>query len=135
MMFGISKETLERLRSDYPVGCRVELTKMNDPYRTDLVPGCRGTVRCVDDTGTIHVRWDIGSSLGVVYGEDACKRLDSVKVTCYGKEEIWDSRADAIKFYHEAMAACEGSEKDRYTNIYIQLLEGKTICSDLDEEN
>lgn len=135
MMFGISKETLERLRSDYPVGCRVELTKMNDPYRTDLVPGCRGTVRCIDDTGTIHVRWDIGSSLGVVYGEDACKRLDSVKVTCYGKEEIWDSRADAIKFYHEAMAACEGSEKDRYTNIYIQLLEGKTTCCDLDEEN
>jgi hypothetical protein len=51
----------------------VELTKMNDPYRTDLVPGCRGTVRFVDDMGTIHVSWDIGSSLGVVYGEDACK--------------------------------------------------------------
>ena len=46
---------------------------MNDPYRTDLVPGCRGTVRFVDDMGTIHVNWDIGSSLSVVYGEDACK--------------------------------------------------------------
>ena len=72
-MFGIRKETLERLRREYPVGCRVELTMMNDPYRTDLVPGCRGTVRFVDDMGTIHVSWDIGSSLSVVYGEDACK--------------------------------------------------------------
>ena len=69
----ISKEALQRIREEYPVGARVELTKMNDPYRTDLVPGCRGTVRFVDDTGTIHVSWDIGSSLGVVYGEDACK--------------------------------------------------------------
>lgn len=75
MMFGVSKETLERLRREYPEGCRVELTRMNDPYRTDLVPGCKGTVRCVDDMGTIHVRWDIGSSLGVVYGEDACRRI------------------------------------------------------------
>ena len=73
MMFGVSKETLERLRKEYPTGSRVELTKMNDPYRTDLVPGTRGTVQFVDDAGSIHVRWDIGSSLAVVFGEDACR--------------------------------------------------------------
>ncbi len=71
----ISKEALNRIRQQYTRGVRVELTKMNDPYRTDLVPGCRGTVRFVDDMGTIHVRWDVGSSLGVVYGEDACKLI------------------------------------------------------------
>ena len=69
----ISKEALERIREEYTEGTRVELTRMSDPYRTDLVPGCRGTVRFVDDMGTIHVSWDIGSNLGVVYGEDACK--------------------------------------------------------------
>ena len=69
----ISKEALQRIREEYTEGTRVELTRMSDPYRTDLVPGCRGTVRFVDDTGTIHVSWDIGSSLGVVYGEAACK--------------------------------------------------------------
>ena len=53
----IGKEALNRIRQQYTVGARVELTKMNDPYRTDLVPGCRGTVRFVDDMGTIHVRW------------------------------------------------------------------------------
>ena len=71
----ISKEALNRIRQQYTSGARVELTKMNDPYRTDLVPGCRGTVRFVDDMGIIHVRWDIGSSLGVVYGEDTCKLI------------------------------------------------------------
>ncbi len=133
-MFGISKETLERLRREYPVGCRVELTKMNDPYRTDLVPGCKGTVKSIDDTGTIHVRWDIGSSLGVIFGEDACKKLDAVTITCYGTTEVWDSRADAIKFYLEGMTACEGAERDRYTNIYLQLLEGRTVCEDKSDE-
>ena len=72
-MFGVSKETLERLRKEYPTGSRVELTKMNDPYRPNLVPGTRGTVQFVDDAGSIHVRWDIGSSLAVVFGEDACR--------------------------------------------------------------
>lgn len=75
-MFGISEATLARLKEQYPVGCRVELISMDDPYNTKLVPGCRGTVRCVDDAGTIHVRWDCGSSLGVVYGEDHCRRVD-----------------------------------------------------------
>lgn len=71
-MHFISKEALERIREEYTEGTRVELTRMSDPYRTDLVSGCKGTVRFVDDMGTIHVSWDIGSSLGVVYGEDAC---------------------------------------------------------------
>jgi len=73
MMFGIRKETLERLRKQYPAGARVELTHMNDPWNTRLHEGCRGTVVAVDDIGTIHVVWDCGSSLGVVYGEDSCK--------------------------------------------------------------
>ena len=48
---------------------------MDDPYNKKLVPGCRGTVRWVDDWGTIHVNWDCGSSLGVVYGEDSCRKV------------------------------------------------------------
>jgi len=72
-MWQISKEVLENRKAHYPVGARVELVKMNDPYNTTLVPGCRGTVKGVDDIGTIHVKWDCGSSLGVVYGEDICR--------------------------------------------------------------
>lgn len=45
-------------------GDRVELIHCNDPY-TRLTPGERGTVAFVDDLGTVHVKWDSGSSLGL----------------------------------------------------------------------
>ena len=64
-------ETVERIRERYPVGIRVELICMNDPY-TKLKPGDRGTVTMVDSIGTIFVNWDCGSGLGIVYGEDSC---------------------------------------------------------------
>lgn len=71
-----SKETVERLRKQYPAGTCVELVSMNDPY-SRLKPGDRGTVDFVDDTGTIFCVWDCGSALGVVYGEDAVRILES----------------------------------------------------------
>ena len=69
-----SRETVERIRREFPKGTRVELVHMNDPYNTTLTPGCRGTVIGVDSIGTIHVAWDCGSSLGVAYGEDSCRK-------------------------------------------------------------
>ena len=66
---------LEQLRKEYPIGTRVELIHMDDPYNKKLLPGCKGTVRWVDDWGTIHVNWDCGSGLGVVYGEDSCRKV------------------------------------------------------------
>lgn len=73
-MFFPNRKVVERLKAEYPAGARVELIEMNDPYRP-MPEGLKGTVTCVDDTGTIHVNWDNGSSLGVVYGEDRCRKL------------------------------------------------------------
>ena len=71
----IKQWQLEQLRKEYPIGTRVELIHMDDPYNKKLVPGCKGSVRWVDDWGTIHVNWDCGSGLGVVYGEDSCRKV------------------------------------------------------------
>ena len=68
-----SRKIVESIRKEYPAGTRVELVHMDDPYNTRLFPSARGTVVSVDDIGTVHVRWDCGSSLGVVYGEDRCR--------------------------------------------------------------
>ena len=76
MMRTISHEALRALRGRFQAGVRVELDHMDDPYNTRLVPGCKGTVIAVDDMGTIHVNWDCGSSLGVVYGEDICHIIE-----------------------------------------------------------
>ncbi len=70
----ISKEQLNVLRKKYSSGTRVELVRMNDPY-TKLEEETTGTVVMVDDIGTIHVKWDCGSCLGIVFGEDSCKPI------------------------------------------------------------
>lgn len=75
-MYNINEKTLQRLRAEYPEGARVEHIHMNDPYNKTLKAGSKGTVVAVDDMGTIHVRWDCGSSLGVVYGEDSCRVIE-----------------------------------------------------------
>ena len=67
------KETVERLRQEYPAGCRVELLHMDDPQAPPI--GTCGTVIGVDDTGSVMVRWDNGSGLHVVYGEDECRKV------------------------------------------------------------
>ncbi len=72
-----SRETVERIRKQYPVGCRVELLRMDDAQAPPI--GTKGTVRYVDDIGSLGVAWDNGSSLQVVYGEDLCRRCDDDK--------------------------------------------------------
>lgn len=72
-----SKEIVQQVREQYPIGCRVELVSMGaDPY-SKLKPGDQGTVKSVDDIGTIFVSWDCGSGLGMVYGVDHIRRLDA----------------------------------------------------------
>ena len=71
----IHPEMLKQLKEYYTAGTRVMLIRMSDPF-TNLRPGDRGTVTVVDDIGTIHVNWDRGSTLGVVFGEDECRRIE-----------------------------------------------------------
>ena len=123
-----SKEIVERVRREYPAGTRVELVRMEDEQAPPI--GTKGTVTGVDDTASVMVEWDNGSSLYVVYGEDACRKLDAVRTVCYGKEDVWDSRKEAADFFLRAIAGSEGSECERYTRIYTQLLMGKTVCTD-----
>lgn len=62
------KELVEKSRELYPAGTRVELVEMDDPQAPPK--GTRGTIWTVDDAGSIHVRWDNGSSLSLIYGVD-----------------------------------------------------------------
>lgn len=68
-----NKETVARIRREYPAGCRVELIRMDDVLAPPA--GTNGTVLGVDDTGALLMRWDTGSGLNVVYGEDIVKKI------------------------------------------------------------
>ena len=74
------RATVGMLRINYPKGTRVELMKMDDIQAPPI--GTQGTVTGVDDIGTIMVDWDNGSKLGVVLGEDICRKI----MLMYGKE-------------------------------------------------
>ena len=68
-----SRDIVERVRKEYPKGTRVELVKMDDSQAPPI--GTKGTVKGVDDTASIMVSWDNGSSLNVIYGEDVCIKI------------------------------------------------------------
>ena len=68
------KETVERVKKEYPAGTRVELLHMDDVQAPPI--GTKGTVTGVDDTASIMVRWDNGSGLNVVYGEDRVRKVE-----------------------------------------------------------
>ena len=71
-MIFVNDKTLERIRRQYPAGTRIELVKMDDFQAPP--PGTKGIVTSVDDSGSLLVHWDNGSSLNVVYGVDLVKK-------------------------------------------------------------
>lgn len=50
-------------------GKRVRLVKCTDVH-TRLRPGDCGTVMFTDSSGTVHIKWDVGSTLGMIPNED-----------------------------------------------------------------
>lgn len=68
-----SREIVESIRREYPVGTRVELVQMDDVQAPPI--GTKGTVKGVDDTGSLLMRWDNGSGLNVIYGEDIVRKV------------------------------------------------------------
>jgi hypothetical protein len=73
MMKYPNKERLEQLRSAYPDGTRIVLLQMDDAQAPPN--GTKGTVVGVDDTGSLLVHWDNGSTLNVLYGIDCCLKI------------------------------------------------------------
>ena len=65
----LKQDEVEKLRRQYPPGTKIKCIHMNDDCHP-VPDGTLGTVQFVDDTGTIHVGWKNGSSLGLIPGED-----------------------------------------------------------------
>lgn len=61
-------------------------------------------------------------------------RKKFITVICYNKVEIYpeSKRKELEEFYLEGMCACEGSEQERYANVYCDLKAGCAVCTDGD---
>lgn len=80
----------QRVEDNYPPGTRIMLLSMgNDPRPVE--DNTRGTVKAVDDIGTLHCDFDNGRHLGIVPGEDSFRRLTTQELA---EEQQMDETQD-----------------------------------------
>lgn len=70
----MNRDKIKRLREIYPKGTRIQLVSMEDPY-SPIAPGTEGEIAFIDDAGSVHMKWDNGSSLALIPGEDSFRVL------------------------------------------------------------
>ena len=67
------KETVARVRAEYPPGTKVVLEKMSDEHAPPV--GTIGFVRAVDDTASLFADWSNGGRLNVLFNEDEVRKI------------------------------------------------------------
>lgn len=64
-----------------------------------------------------------------MYGFTKRQLSAKVWVKC-GRRQEKMTRGEALQLYREGMLYCDGSEKERYSTIFSQLLEGRRVVTD-----
>lgn len=77
-MMDFTREEVAMLKATYPTGTRIQLEAFDDPFvvmGTHYQVGQQGTVKEVDDAGTVHMHWDSGQRLGLIPRFDSFKKV------------------------------------------------------------
>ena len=90
----VDKDLVKRMKEQYPAGTRIVLDQMGDDPRP-IPPGTKGTVRIVDDIGTVHCDFDNGRSSGIVPGEDTFRTLTAEEIA--EEQSVDESEAPAMQ--------------------------------------
>ena len=133
---------IKRLKEQYPSGTRIKLVEMNDISAPPI--GTLGTVNYVDDIGTIHVKWDNGSMLGVAYPEDKIIKIFKnlkPKMTLTLSHVVYPNKDFSVEenqnmFYEEAMKFWSETvlKEDNYSYNNYVLVEDKSNLSDNEQK-
>ena len=85
----------ERYKEAYPPGTRVLLLHMGDDPRP-VEDNMRGTVRFVDDIGTVFCAFDNGRSLGLCPGEDSFRKLTDEELAEEQSEDMTEDESGPV---------------------------------------
>ena len=85
----------ERYKEAYPPGTRILLLHMGDDPRP-VEDNMRGTVRFVDDIGTVHCAFDNGRALGLCPGEDSFRKLTQEELAGEQSEDMTEDESGPV---------------------------------------
>ena len=84
------RDEIAKVKATYLAGMRVRLVKMDDIQAPPI--GTEGTVRGVDDIGSVIVAWDNDSGLNVVLGEDEIEVVKNETMV----DELYEKRKERL---------------------------------------
>lgn len=58
------------------------------------------------------------------------KVKEDIMIICYRRIDKWEDRTKAVKYFYECALCSEGAEKERYTNIMMDLMAGANLATD-----
>lgn len=76
-----AQEEIKDIKKKYIAGTKIKLIKMYDFYN-DLATGEEGIITSVDDLGTLNIKWENGSTLGLVVGVDEFEIIEEQEKIC-----------------------------------------------------
>ncbi len=127
-MSSLTQHEIKEIKRRYLAGTRVRLFFTSDPY-TKLREGSEGTVDHVDDIGTIHVNWDDGSTLGMVFPEDKLTRI--IGIAQIVVEEFARLQEDTFSRRSFPCPRCgKNNMKDKLTHNALSRQTDIYVCED-----
>lgn len=109
-------------RENYPPGTRIMILGMEDPYHS-VPPGTRGTVVHVDDAGTIHMKWDNGSGLGICTEVDVFRTLTAAELAAEQNQRQNADMQNVVRFGDDSFIAVPDDTIDCSALGYFDELE------------
>ena len=127
-----SESYVSSMKKIFNPGMRIKLESMKDPH--GLPDGSFGTVDFVDDIGQIHIKWDNGSTLALIYGEDIFQIIPDdcgtkfVIKGIFRKQEVYFKKIESQQLWGTEVDVryCYKSIKD--ATLYDSMEEAEEMC-------